>query len=436
MTRGEVCRRKSSVWQPGPGGYDFKFCPGGPSDPYDLTVTLTTALTTELSQRFKAYADELIELRRDLHAHPELARAEVRTTRLVRERLESIGLTCRVLPGGTGLITEIGSGKRTIAVRGDIDALPISDEKDVPYRSTVAGVSHACGHDVHAAALLGTALVFNDLEREGMLPGRVRLIFQPAEETMPGGALEVIEADGVEDVDAIFALHCDPRTDVGQVGIRSGAITAACDKVHVRLSGPGGHTARPHLTADLVYALSKIATDLPAALSRRIDPRNGLSVVWGRIAAGTAANAIPQSGELEGTLRCLELAAWEQAPDLVAQLVEDLATSYVAKAEVEYRRGVPPVVNNARCVDWIEHAAVEELGVGSVVLAEQSLGGEDFAWYLRDLPGALARLGVRRPGDPTARDLHQGSFDVDERAIGIGVRVTVASVQHALAELG
>ena len=398
-------------------------------------MTLTTALTTELSQRAKAYLDELLELRRDLHAHPELARAEVRTTRLVRERLEAVGLSCRVLPGGTGLICEIGSGPRTIALRADIDALPIQDEKDVSYRSTVDGVSHACGHDVHTAALLGAGLICTELDREGLLPGRIRLIFQPAEESMPGGALEVIEADGIEDIDAIFALHCDPRTDVGQVGIRAGAITAACDRVHVRLSGPGGHTARPHLTSDLVYALSKIATDLPAALSRRIDPRNGLSLVWGRIAAGTAANAIPQTGELEGTLRCLELAAWEEAPDLIVQLVEDLATSYVAKADIEYRRGVPPVVNNSRCVDMIEQAAVEELGVGAVVLAEQSLGGEDFAWYLRDVPGALARLGVRKPGDPTSRDLHQGGFDVDERAIGVGVRVTVATALRALAEL-
>jgi metal-dependent amidase/aminoacylase/carboxypeptidase family protein len=184
-----------------------------------------------------------------------------------------------------------------------------------------------------------------------------------------------------------------------------------------------------------VYALGKIATELPAALSRRVDPRNGLSLVWGRIAAGTAANVIPQSGELEGTLRCLELAAWEGAPDLIVQLVEDIATSYVAKADIDYRRGVPPVVNNSRCVDMIEQAAVEELGVGAVVLAEQSLGGEDFAWYLRDVPGALARLGVRKPGDPTSRDLHQGSFDVDERAIGVGVRVTVATALRALAEL-
>ncbi|MCI0690066.1 MAG: amidohydrolase [Sporichthyaceae bacterium] len=399
-------------------------------------MTLTTTLTTELSQRFKAYADELVELRRDLHAHPELARAEVRTTRLIRERLESVGLKCRVFPGGTGLVCEIGSSGRTVALRGDIDALPIQDEKNVPYRSTVDGVSHACGHDVHSTVLLGAGLICADLDREGLLPGRVRLVFQPAEEALSGGALDVIEADGIDEVDVIFALHCDPGTDVGQVGIRSGAITAACDKVCVRLAGPGGHTARPHLTSDLVYALSKIATDLPAALSRRVDPRHGLSLVWGRIVAGTAPNVIPQAGELEGTLRCLELAAWEEAPELISQLIEDLATSYVAKVEIDYQRGVPPVVNNSRCVDWIEQAAVEELGVGAVVLAEQSLGGEDFAWYLRDVRGALARLGVRTPGDPIRRDLHQGRFDVDERAIGIGVRVTVATALRALVSLG
>lgn len=390
----------------------------------------------DLAVRAEKYSAELIAMRRDLHAHPELAFAEVRTTRVARERLERAGIECRVLPSGTGLISDVGDPDApAVALRADIDALPIADEKDVSYKSTVPGVAHACGHDIHTAVQVGAALILADLADEGVLRGRVRLLFQPAEESMDGGAIDVIEADGLDGVECIFALHCDPRTDAGQVGVRSGAITSAADKVGVRLIGPGGHTARPHLTSDLIYALSKIATDVPAALSRRIDPRNGLSLVWGKIAAGSAANAIPQAGELEGTLRCLEIAAWEDAPDLVTSLIEEIAEMYSAKAEIDYRRGVPPVVNNGRCTDWLEQAALEELGVGSVVLAEQSLGGEDFAWYLRDIPGSLARLGVRTPGDRHPCDIHQGTFDADERAIGIGIRLMVSTALRALRAL-
>ena len=389
----------------------------------------------DLAVRAEKYSNELVAMRRDLHAHPELAFAEVRTTRVARERLERAGLDCRVLPTGTGLISDIGSGGPTVALRADIDALPIPDEKDVSHRSTVPGVAHACGHDIHTAVQVGAGLILADLAHEGALPGRVRLIFQPAEESMDGGAVDVMDAGGLDGVECIFALHCDPRTDAGQVGIRSGAITSAADKVGVRLTGPGGHTARPHLTSDLVYALAKIVTEVPAALSRRVDPRTGLSLVWGKIAAGSAANAIPQSGYLEGTLRCLEISAWEDAPDIITALIDEIAEMYSATAEIDYRRGVPPVVNNGRCTDWLEQAALGELGIGSVVLAEQSLGGEDFAWYLRDVPGSLARLGVRTPGDRVSRDIHQGTFDADERAIAIGVRLMVATALRALREM-
>lgn len=389
----------------------------------------------DLAVRAEKYSNELIAMRRDLHAHPELAFAEVRTTRVARERLERAGMQCRVLPTGTGLICDIGTDGPMVALRADIDALPIPDEKDVPYRSTVPGVAHACGHDIHTAVQVGAGLILADLAHEGALPGRVRLIFQPAEESMDGGAVDVMDAGGLDGVQYIFAVHCDPRTDAGQVGVRSGPITSAADKVGVRLTGPGGHTARPHLTSDLVYALAKIVTEVPAALSRRVDPRTGLSLVWGKIAAGSAANAIPQAGHLEGTLRCLEISAWEDAPDLITALIGEIAEMYSATAEIDYRRGVPPVVNNGRCTDWLEQAALEELGIGSVVLAEQSLGGEDFAWYLRDVPGSLARLGVRTPGDRVSRDIHQGTFDADERAISIGVRLMVATALRALREM-
>jgi amidohydrolase len=384
-------------------------------------------LPEDLSSRVKTYADELSAFRRDLHAHPELGRAEVRTTRVIRQRLEAAGLAPTVLPGGTGLICDIGQGETAVGFRADIDALPVADEKTVPYRSTVPGVCHACGHDIHAAVLLGAGLVLADLAREGLLQRRVRLIFQPAEELMPGGALDVIEAHGIDRLERIFTLHCDPKIEVGLIGLRTGPVTSACDRLAVRLLGPGGHTARPHLTADLVYALAKVVTELPAALSRRIDPRAGLSLVWGRIAAGAAANAIPQVGEIEGTIRCLDLRAWQEAPEIIPELVEAVASTYGAEAEVGYHRGVPPVVNDPDCTALLRTAGTRVLGPHAVVGTEQSLGGEDFAWFLERVPGALVRLGVRAPGDTARRDLHQGTFDAEEGAIPVGVNVFVAT---------
>lgn len=383
----------------------------------------------DLPARVAAYADELVAFRRDLHAHPELSWAEVRTTRLLRERLQAAGLAPQVLPGGTGLTCDIGSGERTVGLRADIDALPIVDVKRVDYASTVPGVCHACGHDVHAAAVLGAGLVLGDLAREGVLPGRVRLVFQPAEESSRSGALAVVDAGGTDDLDRIFALHCDPRTVVGQVGLRPGAITGSADHLLVRLSGPGGHTARPHLTADLVYALGRLVTELPAALSRRVDPRASLSVVWGRVTAGRVANAIPQTGEVEGTVRCLDTGAWHNSPALVEDLVHALVAPYGVHAEVTYTRNVPPVDNDPASVDLLGAAVETVEGPDALVGAEQSLGGEDFAWYLGKVPGALARLGVCPPGVPEMDrlDLHQGLFDVDERAIPVGARVLAAA---------
>ena len=220
-------------------------------------------LPEELDEFLAAREDELIAFRRDLHAHPELGYHEHRTTSRVALRLAAAGLRPVILPKGTGLIVDIGdesAGSSLVALRADLDALPINDEKNVPYRSIVPNTCHACGHDVHTSVLLGAGLFLAGQAAAKTLPGRVRLIFQPAEE-VPGGALDVMAAGGIASVDRIFAVHCDPRLEVGKVGTRTGPITAACDKIRVRVTGPGGHTARPHLTADLVYALGKIVTE-------------------------------------------------------------------------------------------------------------------------------------------------------------------------------
>jgi amidohydrolase len=370
------------------------------------------------------YADEIVEFRRDLHAHPEKGHHEVRTTARIAERLERAGLAPQLLPG-TGLVCDIGPQGPVVLLRADIDALPLTEESGLEFASTVPGVAHACGHDLHTSAVLGAGLMLSDLGACGALEGRVRLVFQPAEEVMPGGALDVIAAGGLDGVDRAFALHCDPSSDVGTVSLRAGAITSAADHVLVRLHGSGGHTSRPHLTEDVVFALSQVALQLPAVLSRRLDPRAGVALVWGRVCAGGAANAIPRAGELEGTLRCLDQEVWSAAGALLAEVVHEVVRPYGVRAEVLHTRGVPPTVNDPQAVSLAEQAVLGELGEGSVRLAEQSLGGEDFAWILEKVPGAMIRLGTRSPGGRTY-DLHQGDFVADERAIGVGARVLAA----------
>jgi amidohydrolase len=367
-------------------------------------------------------ADELVDVRRDLHAHPELAWQENRSTLLVAERLQAAGAAVQLL-SRSGAIAEIGSGDGPlVALRGDLDALPVDDTTGDPWRSQYDGVGHACGHDVHTAGLLGAGLALCALNADEPLAGRVRLLFQPAEEMMPGGALELIAAGALDGVSCVFGLHCDPTVDVGQVGLREGPLTGAADAITVRLTGDGGHTSRPHLTQDLTYALAKLVTDLPAVLSRRLDPRVGASLVWGMLRAGSAKNVIPAAGEATGTLRMLDPTAWDHAQEMIGSLVLDLVKPYGVRADVEYIRGVPPVVNDPAATAVLAAASAEVLGDDALLTTKQSLGGEDFAWYLETVPGAMARLGTRTPGGPTY-DLHQGNLRVDDAAVTIAAKV-------------
>ncbi|MFB7912430.1 amidohydrolase [Streptomyces sp. NPDC056061] len=392
-------------------------------------TTQGEALPGTLPEALRA---ELIAFRRDLHMHPELGNQEFRTTAAIKARLERAGLRPQVLATGTGLICDVGTRDDStvpmLALRADIDALPIPDTKaGVAYRSTVADRAHACGHDVHTTSVLGAGLVLAELDRQGLLPNPVRLIFQPAEEVLPGGAPDAITSGALEGVGRIIGVHCDPRVDVGRIGLRVGAITSACDRLEVGLDGPGGHTARPHLTTDLVTAAAKVATEVPALLSRRVDARAGLAVTWGRLDVGHACNVIPQHAELSGTVRCLDLAAWREAPDLVHAAVDEVAGMYGAKTVINYVRGVPPVVNDAGVTDLLAGAMTARRGADAIESTEQSLGGEDFSWYLEHVPGSMARLGVRTPGDTARLDLHRGDFDVDERAISVAVELFTAS---------
>jgi amidohydrolase len=374
-----------------------------------------------------AHYDDLVAWRRHIHRHPELGRQEFATTQFVADRLVEAGLNPKALPGGTGLICDFGPAHAPrIALRADMDALPMAERTGAPYASTVPGVAHACGHDAHTAMLLGAATA---LAGAPELPLGVRLIFQPAEELMPGGALDAIAAGALVGVSRIFALHCDPRLAVGRVAITAGPITSAADSLEITLHSPGGHTSRPHLTSDLVYGMGTVITGLPGVLSRRIDPRHGTVMVWGAANAGVAANAIPQIGTLAGTVRTASRETWLEMEALVRQTVSGLLAPLEIEHSLQYRRGVPPVVNEERSTQIMTHA-IEAVGPDVLADTHQSGGGEDFSWYLEDVPGAMARLGVWSGAGPQL-DLHQPTFDLDERALAVGVRVLVNIIEQS-----
>ncbi|WP_068163513.1 amidohydrolase [Rhodococcus phenolicus] len=366
--------------------------------------------------------DQLVAWRRDLHAHPELAFAEHRTTALVRDHLRSLGLDPVTLPRGTGLWCDVGPPTpHCLALRADLDALPLTEATGLPFASTVDGVCHACGHDGHTAMLMGAAAEL----AENPPPQRVRLIFQPAEETTPGGALDVVAAGALDGATKIFALHCAPQLEVGRLATRAGPITSSSATVTVHLSSTGGHSARPYLTGDLIHAAAVLVTGLASVLDRRIDARSATVLTWGRISAGHVGNAIPESGELVGTLRSASHTTWRELEPLVRRTVGELLAPYDVGHELIFAQGVPPVVNDPDCAADLLAAIETVVGLDNLAEAQQSSGGEDFAWYLEEVPGAMARLGVWDGVGPRC-DLHRPEFTLDERALVHGMRTFVA----------
>lgn len=376
----------------------------------------------------------LVGLRRHLHAHPELSGQEHATTDTVATCLAALGLEPTRLRSGTGLVCDIGSGSPVVALRADIDALAMVDGKDVPYRSQVDGVAHACGHDVHTTVLVGVAHVLVRLL--GSAPGVVRLIFEPSEESVPGGAVEVVAEGWLDDVAAIFGLHCDPKLDVGLVAVRSGAITSAADLVRITVKGPGGHTARPGRTVDLLGAIGRILTEVPQAL-RATGPEGGQPLmVFGSVHSGDAGNVIPATGVVLGTLRTPDAATWELAPRALEQAVAQALEGTGAAWEIDHRRGVPPVVNDPVATEVVTDCVRTALGDTAVTAAEHSWGGDSFSWYTEKVPGSYFRLGVHPVASAAPRlDLHASTFDVDESAIGIGVTVMATTALAMLARL-
>lgn len=385
-------------------------------------------LSAQIDSWFVANRERVIEWRRHLHAHPEVSHNEIETTQFIAERLKEYGLEPQLFPE-TGLYVDIGTdGDDKLAFRADIDALRVDEVTGLPFASRTPGTSHACGHDVHTTIALALACALSEID----LPFGVRVIFQPAEEVMDGGAPDVIRWGALEGVACIYAVHAEPKLRVGQIGVRTGAITSAADVLKINVTGPGGHTSRPHLTNDVVYAIGALVTQLPGLLTRRIDPRTGTVLVFGQMEAGFAANAVPKSGRVSGTIRTQDIATWRKLEPLMEELVGSVVAPTGCEYELSYIRGVPPVMNDDVATSALVEA-VRAVDPHAIVQAPQSSGGEDFSWYLEHVPGSMARLGCWSGTGPKF-DLHRGDIDIDERCIDVGVRLFGSVVERFAAD--
>ncbi len=370
-------------------------------------------------------APRLIEIRRHIHSHPELSGQEYQTAAYVAGVMSSCGLQVQELVGKTGVVAELqgtGEDSRMLAIRTDMDALPIHERTGLEFASRQQGIMHACGHDVHTTVGLGTAMVLAQLGVP--LPGTMRFLFQPAEETAQGASWMV--RDGVmEDVTSILSVHVFPTIAAGSVGIRYGALTAAADDLELVVIGESGHGARPHEAIDAIWIASQIITTLQQAISRTQNPLRPVVLTIGQIQGGRAPNIIADQVRMLGTVRSLHPDTSEALPEWIEQIVSSLCQTYGAKYEMHYRRGVPSVQNDPTLTQIVESAASEAWGSDRVqILLEPSLGAEDFALYLDHAPGTMFRLGVAS-ADKQNFPLHHPQFHVDEGAILTGV-VTMA----------
>lgn len=375
-------------------------------------------------EQAKALADELVRLRRDIHAHPELSFQETRTAALVADTLGEIGgFKIRTGVGKTGVIAELGESGPLIAIRADMDALPILETPDVAYRSTNPGVHHACGHDAHTAMLLGVAhLLRQSYATESGLNGRVRLLFQPSEEAWDSeglsGAPRMINDGAMEGVDAVIALHVDSTAPVGTIGVRSGFVTAAVDDFQGWIYGTGGHGAYPHGGTDPTYMLISVLTALHGIRARNINPMEPGVCSVGIIQAGSASNVIPSEVCLRGTLRSFS----EHVRNQLSEGVEKAFA--VAKAlggdyKVEVQRGYPAGWNDERVAGWMEQVGIDLLGSEAIDKTKSGMGAEDFAYMCQKAPGAMINLGAAID-DGIVRGHHTPIFDIDERCLPLG----------------
>ena len=371
----------------------------------------------------------LLDLRRHLHAHPELSGAEHHTAALVAGELRRLGWRVQEGVGRTGVLAELGpSSGRAIGLRVDMDALPIEECTGLAYASTTPGLMHACGHDIHTAVGLGVAMLLAPLA--GHLSGTVRLLFQPAEETAEG-ARWMLAAGAIEGLSALLGLHVFPSIAVGSIGVRHGALTAAAAELELEVLGEAGHGARPHQSVDAIWIAARLVSGLQEAISRRLDALQPVVLSFGRIEGGRAFNVIADRVRLLGTLRCLDCELYEQLPAWVESTAAAICAAYGGQLKMQWRGIAPPVQNDPQLTRLLETIAVEQLGREQVLeLAQPSLGAEDFAHYLNHLPGCMFRLGVA--GLDGCAPLHHGGFNPDEACMPVAVNLLATALKRWL----
>ena len=392
---------------------------------------MSPELMSHIKSRSEALFEKVKTYREHLHKHPELSYQEVETMNFVSEQLTKLGIPHQKNVGGTGVVgiieNEKHKGMKAIALRADLDALPIHEENDVPYKSINSGVMHACGHDVHTSILLGTAEILNEIKDQ--LPQPVKLIFQPGEEKNPGGATYMIR-DGAlanPEVEKIIALHVFPELNVGEVGFRAGKYMASCDEIYVTIIGKGGHGATPHLCIDPIVIGSNLILQLQQIISRRCDAKTPSVLSFGHFEAIGATNIIPEKAILKGTFRTMDESWREEALNLLRFQIESIVSAHGGKVELEISRGYPCVMNDENITNELAIKAASILGKEKVHELPIRLTSEDFAYYSQIIPACFFRLGVRNEDKGIVYSVHHPRFDIDSEALKTGMQVMSAA---------
>jgi amidohydrolase len=385
--------------------------------------------------KLKEVAEQVVLDRRHLHAHPELGFQEWETSKFVADRLRGLGLEVRTGIAETGVVGTLRGAKpgKTVLLRADMDALPIEEENDVPYRSQSAGVMHACGHDGHTAILLGAAQVL--AERRDKLAGTVKFLFQPCEERPPGGAKPMIEQGVLEGprVDAVFGLHLAQEMPVGTISARSGPIMAAADMFRLEIKGKGGHAARPHECVDAALVAAQVLVSLHAIVAREVNPIEPAVITVGLIQAGTAPNVIPDAALLRGTVRTFDKKLRQRLARRVEEVAVGVARAMRAECTCTYEWGYPATVNDPAMTEFVAVIARELVGDERLQVREPSMGGEDFSYFLEERPGCFFNVGTRNDERGLVWGHHHPKFDIDEAGLPVGVEMFVRIVEKYLA---
>jgi hippurate hydrolase len=374
----------------------------------------------DLAQQYK---HEFIAIRHHLHAHPELSYQEWETSRFVQEKLNffEIPYTVKAGTGVVGLIEGRNPSNRVVALRGDMDALPIVEKNNVPYKSTKEGVMHACGHDVHTTCLLGAAKILAETKEEW--EGTVKLIFQPGEEKNPGGASLLLKEGVLENPapQAIFALHVNPQLEVGKLSFRGGKVMASADEIYITIKGKGGHAAAPHLTSDTILVASHLVVSLQQIISRANNPFSPSVLSITSFQGGFTTNVIPTEVKLMGTFRAMDESWRFKAHELIKKQTMELVHAMGAEADVHIDVGYPTVYNNEPLNDYSKDLASQYMGAGNVLETEMRMGAEDFGYYSQVIPGCFFRLGTANATKGITAGVHTPYFDIDEAAIETGM---------------